>query len=275
MRQLYLEVHNMSKCKLITSVLVIIIGLLTATSGCIPGIGPTVNGSGKLASWDFDYRDFTKVEAGYAFDVEVIRADSYLVRVTVDDNLYEYLDITKNGDTLYLRLKPNYMYRNVTRKATINLPDLESLGLSGASKAKVGSGFSASHAVDFDLSGASHVDIGSMKAGNTNCELSGTSKASGSIEMADGRFDLSGASSLELGGSANDIDIGASGASHVGLSDFSVVDVNVDLSGASSATINANGSLDGGLSGGSRLDYIGNPTLGNISASGGSTISQK
>lgn len=249
-------------------------GLLTAVSGCIPGVGPTVNGSGKLAAWDFDFRDFTKIEAGYAFDVDVVEADSYFVRITIDDNLYEYIDINKQGDTLHIGLKPNYIYMNITRKATINLPDSEKLGLSGASKAKVDR-FSSSHAVDFDLSGASNADISSMKAGNTNIELSGASKASGSIEMADGRFSLSGASSLELEGSANDVDIEASGASHVRLSDFSVVDADINLSGASGVTINASGRLDGNLSGGSKLNYIGNPTLGSISASGGSTISQK
>ena len=97
-----LEVRKMSKYKLITIVLVIIIGLLTATSGCIPEVGATVTGSGKLAAWDFDYRDFSEIEAGYAFDVEIVKADSYLVRITVDDNLYESLDISKQGDTLVL-----------------------------------------------------------------------------------------------------------------------------------------------------------------------------
>ncbi|MFH1925279.1 MAG: head GIN domain-containing protein [Chloroflexota bacterium] len=254
--------------------LTLIMGVLTGVTGCIPGVGPTVTGSGKLAAWDFDYRDFTKVEAGYAFDVEIAKADSYLVRITIDDNLYEYLDISKSGDTLYIGLKPGYIHMNITQKAIINMPDLERVGLSGASKAKV-DGFSSSHAVDFDLSGASNADIGSMKTGNTNFKLSGASKASGSIEMADGRFDLSGASSLDLEGSANDVDIEASGASHVELSDFPVVDADINLSGASDVTINASGRLDGNLSGGSRLIYMGNPTLGSISANEGSTISQK
>lgn len=255
--------------------LVVIMSVLTFASGCGYGFGPTVTGSGKPAAWDFDYRNFTKIEVGYAFDVEIVKADSYMVRITIDDNLYEYLDISKQGDTLYLRLKPNYNYTNVNQKATINLPDLEKLGLSGASQADISSGFSSSHAVDFELSGASKVDIGSMKAGNTNFGLSGASKASGSIEMGNGRFDLSGASSLKLEGSANNIDIQASGASHVELADFSVVDADINLSGASDATVNASGRLDGDLSGASKLNYIGNPTLGSVSTSGGSTISQK
>jgi len=255
--------------------LVIITSILTVVTGCIPGVGPTVTGSGKLGAWDFDYSDFTKIEVGYAFDVEIAKADSYLVRITADDNLYEYLDISKRGDTLHIGLKPNYNYINVTRKAAINLPDLSELGLSGASKANVGSGFSSSHSVDFNLSGASRMDIGNMKTGDAHFGLSGASYISGSIEMADGRFDLSGASSLELEGSANDISVGASGASHVRLTDFPVVDAEVNLSGASDANIDASGQLDGNLSGGSRLYYIGNPRLGKISASGGSTISQK
>jgi len=259
----------------ICTALVIIISILTFATGCGYGFGPTVTGSGKLAAWDFDYRDFTKIEASYAFDIDVVKADTYLVRITIDDDLYEYLDISKQGDTLHLSLKPNYNYINVNRKATINLPDLEKLGLSGASKADIGSGFSSSHAVDFELSGASNVDIGDMKAGNTNFGLSGASKASGSVEMDDGRFDLSGASSLELEGSANDVDIQASGASHVKLADFSVADADINLSGASDATVNASGRLGGDLSGASRITYMGNPTLGSISASGGSTISQK
>ena len=249
--------------------------VLTLASGCVYGFGPTVTGSGKLAAWDFDYRDFTKIEAGYAFDIEVVKADTYLVRITIDDNLYDHLDISKQGDTLYLRLKPNYNYISVTRKATINLPDLEKLELSGASKADVGSGFSSSHTVDFDLSGASNLQIDDMKAGNTNFGLSGASKASGSIEMADGRFDLSGASSLELEGTAKDVDIQASGASRVELADLSVEDADINLSGASDATINASGRLDGNMSGASSITYLGNPTLGSVSASGGSTISKK
>ncbi len=255
--------------------LVIVISILTLAIGCGYGFGPTVTGSGKLAAWDFNYRDFTKIEAGYAFSIDVVKADSYLVRVTIDDNLYEHLDISKQGDTLYLRLKPNYNYANVTQQATISLPDLKKLGLSGASQADIGSGFSSSHAVDFDLSGASKVNIDNMKARNTNFGLSGASKASGNIEMVSGTFDLSGASSLELEGIANDVDIQASGASHVELADFSVVDADINLSGASDTTIYASGRLDGNLSGASRITYLGNPTLGSVSASGGSTISQK
>ena len=137
-------------------------------------------------------------------------------------------------------LRPDKMYANIIIAyfSKIRQAGLERLDLSGASRAEV-DGFSSSHTVDFNLSGASNVDIDDMKAGNTRFGLSGASSASGSIEMADGRFDLSGASSLELEGSAKDINIQASGASHVDLSDFSVSDADINLSGASDTIINA------------------------------------
>jgi hypothetical protein len=258
--------------------LVMMVSMLAVITGCItivtPGADSTVTGSGKLATWDFDYSDFTRIDIGYAFDVDITEVGSYLVRITVDDNLYDYLDISKSGDTLHIGLKPNYNYASITRKATINSPGLHGLELSGASKANV-SGFSSSHFIDFDLSGASHIDIDNMKTGDAILELSGASQVSGNIEMADGRFDLSGASFLELEGSANDVSVEASGASHVRLPDFTVVDIEINLSGASSATVNVSGRLDCNLSGASKLDYTGNPILGRVSTSGGSTVSKK
>jgi hypothetical protein len=253
---------------------VIVMSMFSFVTGCTSGIEPAVTGSGKLRTWDIDYGDFTKIEVGYAFDVDIAKADSYLVRITADEKLYDYLDINRRGDTLFIALEPKYNYVNIALKATIHLPDLHKLRLSGASKARV-RGFSSSHSMDFDLSGASYLDLRDTKAKDTDFTLTGASHVSGSIAMADGSFDLSGASVLELEGSAYDVSIEASGASHAGLADFSLVDTRVNLSGASTATINASGSLDGDLSGGSKLHYVGNPTLGSINVSGGSTISRK
>jgi len=249
--------------------LALIMAVPAVTTGC-----HVVTGSGEIVTWDMDYDDFSRIEVGYAFDIEVTRADSYLVRITIDKALYEYLDINHRGDTLHIGLKSNYVYASTTQQAIINLPDLRRLELSGASEAVV-SGFSVSHSVDFELSGASEMKLRPMKAGNTSFELSGASEVTGNIEMDNGAFDLSGASSLELEGSANDITIEASGASDVTLPDFPVVNADVRLSGASDAIINVSGRMDIDLSGASEIKYIGNPRLGSINVSGGSTINQK
>lgn len=69
--------------------------------------------------------------------------------------------------------------------------------------------------------------------------------------------------------------ISASGGSSLKLSDFLVHDANVKLSGGSNADINLDGRLDADLSGGSHLRYTGDPTRGDISTSGDSTVSKQ
>lgn len=80
---------------------------------------------------------------------------------------------------------------------------------------------------------------------------------------------------IELDGSANNLRISASGGSQLELSNFSAHNASVNLSGGSSASINPDGRLDADLSGGSHILYVGDPIMGIINMSGGSTVSEK
>lgn len=86
---------------LICITLITIMSVLAVSTGCA-----MITGSGSLSTNDYSYTDFTKIEVGHAFEAEITRADSYLVRITLDDNLYDYLKIGTRGDTLYIGLKP-------------------------------------------------------------------------------------------------------------------------------------------------------------------------
>jgi hypothetical protein len=85
---------------------------------------------------------------------------------------------------------------------------------------------------------------------------------------------LLGGSILEAQGYAGNFSLVCSGGSNAKLSEFAVGDADVELSGGSRVLINLEGILDADLSGGSRLFYVGNSTLGDINASGGSTVSR-
>jgi hypothetical protein len=249
--------------------LLLVIGALAVATGC----GEIVTGSGEIATWDMDYDDFDKIEVGSAFEVTMVRDDAYLVRITIDKTLYEYLKINQRGNTLFIGLKPNNTYVRTTQQAVIHLPDLRLLELSGASQATV-EGFTVAHSLDFELSGASEMDLGPTMAGNSGIKLSGASRATGYIQMDDGHFDLSGASTLELQGYGDDISIRASGDSEVTLPDFPVATADINLSGASYAIIDVSDRMDINLSGASTLEYSGDPKLGSLNVSGGSTIEQ-
>ncbi len=58
----------------------------------------------------------------------------------------------------------------------------------------------------------------------------------------------------------------------MGLAGVPVSNASIWVGGASSATVNTSGTLGAEASGGSRVRYLGNPSLGSVESSGGSTI---
>ena len=216
------------------------------TMGLLVGCGP-------VRTQTYNFTDFTRVEVGYAFQVEVVQSNSYSISITAPEDLFNFIQVSKEGETLKIGVTQPVSIAG-TKKVEITMPDLHAINLSGATKGTI-KGFSSSH--DFDL------------------KLSGASSLNGDLAAGDIDFDVSGASTVELDGSAQDIDVNASGASRVKLADLSVRNADVLLSGASSGTVNLSGKLDADLSGALKLSYIGAPTMGTINTSGGSTLNKR
>ena len=212
-----------------------------------------ITGSGNLTTEDFNLSDFTKVEAHSGFQLELVESSTFSVEVTADDNVMDYIDVSKSGDTLKIKPQWNRSFHSVTLRAKITMPDLYEIQLSGGSRASI-SGFSSSHDLSVGLSGGSSV--------------------TGDITAGDADFDLSGGSQVALSGSADNLDVNGSGDSQLELESFTVNNADVNLSGGGRATVNVNGTLDVNLSGGSKVIYIGEPTMGDIDLSGDSTISK-
>jgi hypothetical protein len=194
-----------------------------------------VIGSGNLQTREESFSGFEVVEIGSGFGVEVTQASSYHIQVTADDNVLNYVQVSKTGNTLSIRLQPGMSFQATALRAEITMPDLQELQFSGGTNGT---------AMDFVLA-------------------------------HDFRVELSGGSALRMEGEAGDLDADCSGGSRLELSDFAVNDADIVFSGGSQGTINLEGRLDADLSGGSKLFYFGSPTLGTINTSGGSTVSQK
>jgi hypothetical protein len=216
---------------------VIVVAALIFFSLLLGGLFPfsRVVGSGNLRTQEEALSDFAIVDVGSGFKVNITQADSYSVVITADDNLFDHIQVTKTDDTLSIGLDPGVSYQTSTLKATIAMPDLEELQFSGGVNGNA-TGFVMSH--DF-------------------------------------RAELSGGSILRMDGEANNLMVTCSGGSRLEFSEFVVNNANIGFSGGSQGTINLDGTLDADLSGGSSLLYIGNPTLGDINTSGGSSISPR
>ncbi len=243
--------------------------------GCARAV---VVGSGSLVSDEMGFNDFTRLRVSHTFEVEVTQGDSYRVAISADDNMIQYLKVTKSGNTVSIGLEPvrtrGIFPRSVTLRAEIVMPSLDRIDLSGTSRATV-NGFNSGDDLEIDTSGASAVELVGIAAGKIRIDSSGASRVTGQVVTGDADFDVSGASTVELTGSGGDIVTDVSGASHLQLGEFPVRDAKIDFNGASSGTIDATGTIDVDLSGASRLSYMGEPNLGSIDVTGVSNMSRE
>jgi len=260
----------MKKLFFVTAI-ILILASMTLFTGCVRVDISEKNGP--ITTQHYDFTDFTGVDVGNAFKLEVIPATSYNVTITAGENVLKRINVSKSGSTLIIDIDGWAFIWRSSPRVTISMPVLTYLRLSGASEGSA-LGFKSSEDFKIDLSGASSLDI-DMETGFFIAEVSGASDVRGRLTAAGSDIDLSGASHMELTGSGGDIKLHGSGASSADLTYFSVINADIEFTGASHGTLDVSGRLDVDLSGASSLDYLGNPTLGKKEVSGASDLEQK
>jgi hypothetical protein len=228
-----------------------------------------------MATKEFDLKGFTKVEVGGAFEVEIVQSDSFKVSVTADD--FPHIRVEEVDHTLVIRRQGIewFVPFHNRPKATVTLPALTDLNISGASRGNC-ENFQSDADLKVILSGASHVKARNITAGKTELKVSGASSLIGDIKaIKDARFEATGASRIELTGMGANIVMKVSGASRAELSEFPIQNANLEISGASNAFINLNGRLDANVSGASHLFWSVSPIMGDIQTSGASNLRRK
>jgi len=257
------------------TVLLLVSAVILVLPGCYGiNVNGNVTGSHDLETREFNFTDFNSVEIMSPFQVEITRSNVCLVSVTANDNIFDYIEVTQVGDTLRIRLKPFFSFRSITLRASITMPDLGALDMSGASSVNL-TGFQTNNDVEIVVSGASRLDITSLQAVDVTMEISGASRATGFMKCESASFEVSGASYLELNGSAEGARLDASGASSLRLQGFYLLHASVILSGASNGNVEVNGTLDVDITGASRLVFGGNPQLGKVDVTSASSLSRR
>ena len=197
-----------------------------------------------MTAKDFDLQGFTKVEVGGAFEVEIVRSDSFKVNVVADD--FAHVRVEKVGDTLVIKRQGIEWLAPFHRqpRATVAMPALTGLNVSGASRGKF-ENLQSDSGLTVSVSGASHIEARSISAGTMDAKVTGASSLTGNITTSkNASLEVSGASKIELTGKGTEVIMKISGASRAELSGFPVQNADLEVSGASSAYINLNGRLD-------------------------------
>ena len=88
-------------------------------------------------------------------------------------------------------------------------------------------------------------------------------------------IDVSTGSHLTISGTGMDVKLDVTAGSHANLSGFKATNVEASYSGGSHGSVYADGNLDAEITTGSQVSYYGNPDLGRITVSTGSSLNPR
>ena len=127
-----------------------------------------------------------------------------------------------------------------------------------------------------EASGACNIKTADMiSSDDLRIQLSGASDFSGDVKIDKLKLDGSGASNFKVSGSAENAQIGVSGACEVRAYDLKAGLCKIEASGASVVRITCTQELSAQASGGSNVFYKGAGLIRDISASGGASVKRK
>lgn len=206
----------------------------------------------------YDIKNFSGVSVGSGMHVVVTQSENYSITITGDERDFKDLMVEKKGNSLHIYYDRSGWgwfghHRRGDVEIEIKVPELTSIDLSGGAEGDI----------SMNVSGKSF-----------SAETSGGAELRGKLTCGNLNVGTSGGSKVELSGSGNNLSADGSGGSKIKLKDFAVKNVSAELSGGCTAWINMDGTLNSDQSGGSRIYYYGNVSLGNTSFSGGAGVSR-
>lgn len=207
----------------------IILLLLTFTS---------LSSKGQETSQQLPFKNFSEIEIGSSFQVQITRGDSYVVEIMGSNDQFEGLEFSQEGKKLRIDLDKKRKGLPKAPRIRITMPALESLDLSGTIKAEI-KGFN-NESMQIDISGTA------------SCKLD--------AQINNLKIDMSGAGNVELLGSGDLMVLNLSGAANIKAGEYQVKKLMLNMSGAGAAEVFVSEQLDLEVSGVGSVRYGGNPT---------------
>ena len=175
----------------------------------------TIEGSGDMESRTLDLKEFTAIDVGGAFDLDITLGDEQKVIMTIDDNLWDNLEVDVSGGTLEIGWDKSCSPEGECR-VEIVVRKLEEVGIHGAAEVEIrgfhGDSFSFDVSgaaelemdgtvdkLDINVSGAGEIDTRELKAKAVEISVSGAGEAKVyASESFEGR--VSGVGSIDYWG---------------------------------------------------------------------------
>ncbi|RYZ27404.1 MAG: DUF2807 domain-containing protein [Chitinophagaceae bacterium] len=212
--------------------------------------GKRVSGNGKIVTQEQNVNSFHSIEVSGAATVRLKQDSIPSVRIETDENLFEYLDVHVDGNTLVIEPKKG-----------VNLhPSKEIIVYATAAQFR-----------NIDASGACNIISDNLLSSNQELkiEASGSTNINIQVTLPKLTTDVSGSGEVTLKGMAKEFSGSISGSGAIKGFDLITDKTELDLSGAADAQITANEKLDIEVSGSGDVEYKGNANVNQrISGSG-------
>lgn len=236
------------------SILFLLFAISIAFTSCCDMNDDYVTPSGEITTVNHSVGGFSELDIQDAFNVYVTFSDDEeSVQIEANANLHPYIEVSKNGDKLIVKLEDNINLgpNQATLNVHIRMHDLNEVN--GA--------------------GATNFQFQNELIGNKlNVELTGACSLQGTIHVDELKATIIGGSSIDIAGSAQTFTVEAIGASDMESYGFETNKLEAELAGASNVSITVHENMDVKASGASSLFYKGDGQVSSQNLSGASQI---
>jgi len=208
-----------------------------------------MHGSGNVITENRTPGNFTGIDVGSAFDVELTTGSPTQVRVEADDNVIKYIETSVEGNTLNIKMKDGFTFDNGYSKIYITAPAINNINSSGAAKVNIIGALNNTSKITLEASGAANIN--------------------GAIDAPEVSAVSSGAANINVTGSTKNYKVEASGSSNIKSDDLKSEMVTAIASGASSLAVYSSVNLKADADGAASIHYKGaGSTVVNTSGAG-------
>lgn len=225
----------------------------------------TIEGNGNIVTRTIDVTAFNEISTSLSAMVNFTISDEYTCTVSVDENLFDYLDIRVKDNELLMGKKKEH--KNIGLKATqfvieVTAPSLENINLAGSGTFKAnspleaekleanvaGSGDIVFHKtvtvekVELNVAGSGDLSCNELIADKLDCNIAG----SGDLKVVRGKV--------------REAEASVAGSGDIMLT-CDIEDLEANVAGSGDIKARVNGKLSYGIIGSGDIGYYGNPVL--------------
>jgi len=210
-------------------------------SSCHINGGRRITGNGTVTTQQRNISSFTGIRVGSSMKVFISQGTEHSIKVEADENLMEYIEIKKNGNTLEIDNKDGYNLKpKHTIKIHITAPEFYELSVAGSggikSKTKI-----STRDLKINIGGSGDVDV--------------------EVDAPEVTATIGGSGSISLRGTTRSLSTHIGGSGEVHAFQLLSEKASVNIGGSGDAEVFASKQLEISIAGSGDVAYKGTPAV--------------